>query len=261
MLPIVDKPVIQYIVEECVSAGIEQIIIVTDSRKRAIEDHFDFAPQLEHQLKKAGKKKALGQVRKIAKMADFVYVRQKGPYGNATPVLAAKSLIDSEPFVALWGDQFFWAKPSRLKQCLVAFKKYQCPLFSALRVDDYQKKTSGIGKIEDFADNIYLLKKIVEKPGPDKAPSDLMVSGVYLFTPDIFPILEKLKPGRDNELWLVDAVNELCQMRQCLAVEIKGGQFYDTGNKLAYHKTVVDFMLRDSDIGGEMEEYLRSKLI
>jgi len=260
MLPIVDKPVIQYIVEECVGAGIEQIIIVTDSRKRAIEDHFDFAPQLEHQLKKAGKKRALAEVRKIAKMADFVYVRQKGPYGNATPVLAAKSLVDNEPFVTLWGDQFFWATPSRLKQCLAAFKKYQCPLFSALKVDDYQKKTSGIGKIEDFEDNIYLLEKIVEKPGPDKAPSDLMVSGVYLFTPDIFPILEKLKPGRDNELWLVDAINELCQKRQCLAVEILGGQFYDTGNKLAYHKTVVDFMLRDGEIGKEMKIYLKNKL-
>lgn len=260
MLPVVDKPVIQYIVEECVSAGIEQIIIVTDSRKRAIEDHFDFAPQLEEQLKKAGKTDSLREVRRIAEMADFVYIRQKGSYGNATPVLAAKNVIGNEPFVALWGDQFIWAKPSRLTQCLKAFEKYQCPLFSALKVGDYQKKTAGMGRVRPLKDNIYRLLEIVEKPGIEKSPSDLMVSGVYLFTPDIFPILENLKPGKDGELWLVDGLNKLCENKRCLAVEIEGGKFSDTGNKLAYHKTVVDFMLRDREIGGEMVEYLKEKL-
>jgi UTP--glucose-1-phosphate uridylyltransferase len=260
MLPIIDKPVIQYVVEECVEAGISEIIIVTDSRKRAIEDHFDIAPQLEEQLLQAGKTKALRQVRRIANMAKFVYVRQKGPYGNAMPTLEVSHLIKDEPFVTLWGDQFIWAKPSRLRQVLAAFNKHQCPVFSALKVGGYQKKTAGIGKIEDFEDNIYLLKKIVEKPGPKKAPSDLMVSGAYLFTPDIFPILEKLKPGRDNEFWLVDGINELCKVRRCLAVEIKNGFFNDTGNRLAYHKTVVDFMLRDPEIGSKMREYFYEKL-
>lgn len=260
MLPIVDKPVIQYIVEECVEAGIKQIIIVTDSRKRAIEDHFDFCPQLEEQLKKAGKTRALKEVRRLARMADFIYVRQKGPYGNATPVLSVKKLVDNEPFVVLWGDQFIWARPSRLTQCLQVFEKYQCPVFSALKVGDEQKKTSGIGKIECLKNNIYSLKKIIEKPGVDGEPSNLMVSGAYILTPDIFPILENLKPGKDGELWLIDGLNKLCKKRRCLAVEIVGGKFSDTGNKLAYHKTVVDFMLRDSEIGGEMVEYLRSKL-
>ena len=260
MLPIVDKPVIQYIVEECVETGINQIIVVTDSRKRAIEDHFDFAPQLEKQLEKAGKTEALKEVRRLARMADFVYVRQKGPYGNATPILEARYAIGDEPFVALWGDQFIWARPSRLGQTLAVFEKYQSPVISALKVDDEQKKTSGMGRIELLEENIYYLHEIVEKPGVAKAPSDLMVSGAYILTPDIFPILEKLKPGRDGELWLVDAINKLCKKRRCLAVEIKGGVFNDTGNKLAYHKAVIDFMLRDKEIGSKIREYLRAKL-
>lgn len=260
MLPIIDKPVIQYIVEECVDAGIKEIIIVTGYHKRAIEDHFDRLVNLEGQLKKQGKTDKAAMVRKIAQLANFIYVRQKGPYGNATPVLTAQAVIDNQPFVVLWGDQFIFAQPSRLKQCLKVFNQYQCPVISAMKVSDIQKKTSGIGRIEPFRDNIYLLKEIVEKPEVKKAPSDLMVSGAYIFPPEIFPILAKLKPGKNNELWLVDAINQLCRKTRCLAVEIKGGKFYDTGNKLAYCKTVVDFMLKDKEIGKKMKEYLKSKV-
>jgi UTP--glucose-1-phosphate uridylyltransferase len=257
MLPIVDKPVIQYIVEECVGAGIEEIIIVTDSRKRAIEDHFDYAPLLEEQLIKSGKDGKYCEIRKIADMADFIYIRQKGPYGNATPVISARKAIGNDPFVVLWGDQFTWAKPSRLQQCIKVYEKYDCNVFSAMTVNDEQKKHSGIGRVKPLKDNLFTIEEIVEKPGPEKAPSDLMISGVYIFKPSVMPILEKLKPGKDNELWLVDGINILCQQEKCLAVQVKNGKFYDTGNKLAYHKTVVDFMLADKEIGETMREYLR----
>jgi UTP--glucose-1-phosphate uridylyltransferase len=260
MLPIVDKPVIQYVVEECVGAGIEEIIIVTDSRKRAIEDHFDYTPELEAKLETAGKKDQAKQLRQIADMADFIYVRQKGPYGNATPVLAAERTVGNEPFVVLWGDQFIWAKPSRLKQTISVFERYGCPVFSAQKVDKEQTKYCGVGRVKPFKNNVSILEGIVEKPGPDKAPSDLMVSGVYLFTPEIFNILRMLEPGKDGEYWLVDGINELCRHRQCLSVEVANGIFYDTGNKLAYHKTVTDFMLRDPEIGDKMKQYLKQKL-
>jgi UTP--glucose-1-phosphate uridylyltransferase len=272
MLPIIDKPVIQYIVEECVEAGIEEIIIITDSRKRAIEDHFDFMPQLEDQLRKAGKKIQLQKVRRVAKLADFVYIRQKGPYGNGTPVLEAQKVVGNEPFVVLWGDQFIWAKPSRLKQCLSAYQEYNCPVFAGLKVDDERKKSSGIARVTPLKKNkkqvyskvgkgtLYKLHEIVEKPGPENAPSDLMASGVYIFTPEIFPILAKTKPGRDGEIWLVDAINKLAKKRPCLVCEVSGGRFQDTGNKLSYHKTVIDFMLEDQEIGEQIKLYMQEKL-
>ncbi|NMC36377.1 UTP--glucose-1-phosphate uridylyltransferase [Candidatus Beckwithbacteria bacterium] len=260
MLPIINKPVIQYVVEECVEAGIEEIIIVTDSRKRSIEDHFDYAPLLEDQLEKAGKQQQLAEIRKIADMADFIYIRQKGPYGNATPVISSRRAVGNEPFVVVWGDQFTWAQPSRLKQCLDVFNAHQCPTFAAIKVNDEQKKHAGIGRLEPFEDNVFTLKEIVEKPGAENAPSDIMVSGAYLFTPDVFPILENLQPGKGGELWLVDAINQLCRQQQCLAVEIRDGRFQDTGNKLAYHKTVVDFMLEDPEIGEAIKEYFKAKI-
>ncbi|NMB56373.1 UTP--glucose-1-phosphate uridylyltransferase [Candidatus Beckwithbacteria bacterium] len=260
MLPIIDKPVIQYIVEECVQAGIDQIAIITDSKKRAIDDYFDNDPSLEYQLEKAGKLKELEEIRKISNLADFVYIRQKGPYGNATPVVSAKRFIGNDPFVVLWGDQFIWANPSRLKQCLEVFERFNAPTFSALPVEDYQKKSVGIGKTVKLEDNIYKLEEIVEKPGIDKAPSNLMISGVYILTPDIGPILENLKPGKDGEYWLVDAINLLLKQREGYAVEIKNGKYYDTGRKLEYHKTVVDFMLEDPEIGKEMKIYMQEKL-
>ncbi len=260
MLPIIDKPVIHYIVEECVRAGIEQIVIVTDSRKRAIEDYFDNSLELEIQLQRMGKIDKIDKIKNIPRMAEFIYVRQKGPYGNATPVKEVKNVIGNEPFVVLWGDQFIWAEPSRLEQCLAVYEKYCEATFAALKVDDEQKKSCGVGRVEKIDNNIYELKEIVEKPGPEGAPSDLMVSGVYIFNPDIFPILDKLEPGKEGEYWLVDAINQLCKKTKCKAVEIKGGRFQDTGNKLAYHKTIIDFMLEDKEIGEKIREYIEIKL-
>lgn len=261
MLPIVDKPVIQWVVEEAVEAGIEQIIIITGWHKRAIEDHFDNNIELQAHLRKAGKAKELKALKRISQMADFVYLRQKGSYGNATPVISAEGVIGEEPFVVLWGDQFIWSKPSRLQQMLAVWKKYQAPVISGIRVKPEQVSSVGIGRIKPYKEkNLYKLLEIVEKPTPEKAPSDLSPTGCYLLTPDIFPILKSLKPSKGGEVWLVDGITKLCQKRDVLVKDIVDGIYYDAGSKLNYHKTVVDFMLKDKEIGEEMRRYIKSKI-
>lgn len=261
MLPIVDRPVIQWVVEEAVEAGIEQIIIITGGHKRAIEDHFDPNWELQQHLKESGKVKELENLKKISQMADFVYLSQKGPYGNATPVLSSRGVVGQEPFVVLWGDQFIWAKPSRLKQVLGVWEKYQMPVISGIRVSKERVSSTGIGRIKPFKEQgLFELLGIVEKPKPEEAPSDLSPTGCYLLTPDIFPILADLKPGKNGEVWLVDAISQLCQKRKVLVKEIEGGVYYDAGSKLNYHKTVVDFMLKDEEIGSRMREYLKENL-
>jgi UTP--glucose-1-phosphate uridylyltransferase len=187
MLPIVDKPVIQYVVEEAVASGIEDILIVTGWHKRSIEDHFDYPFELEKRLEEAHKEKQLAEVRRIAQMANFFYVRQKGPYGNGTPVLCAKKFVGNEPFAVLWGDEFIHANPPRLKQCLDVFEKYGGPVLSGTQIKDKAALSKyGIGKLKHVRDNVHLLKGIVEKPEPGKAPSDIAVHGAYVLTPEIF---------------------------------------------------------------------------
>lgn len=260
MLPIVDKPVIQYVVEECVVSGIKEIIIVTSWHKRAIEDYFDYLPELEWRLKQQGKTEKLKQIKKLAEMANFIFIRQKEPYGNATPVLSAKRAVGNQPFAVLWGDQFIWAKPPRLLQCLKVFAKYQSLVVAGIKVTEEEIPNRGMCDIEPYKSRVFKLKKIVEKPKVSVSPSKLAAYGTYVFTPDIFPILDKLKPGKDGELWLVDAINELCNKRDVLALELKNAKLYDAGNKLNYHKTVIDFMLKDKEIGRKMKKYLEKKL-
>lgn len=263
MLPIVDKPVIQYVVEECVASGIEQIIIVTGWHKRAIEDYFDHPIELERTLEEQGKKKALAEVRRVADLADFVYVRQKGSYGNATPVISAAHVIGNEPFAVLFGDQFVWAKPPRLRQILDIFEKEDVAgVVAGLRVPPEVLVTRGICRMKAYKNkkDVWQVEEIVEKPKVEEAPSDMAAYGTYVFSPKILPILKNLKPGRDNELWLVDGITQLAKQDTVLVSQIKDGQFYDAGNKLDYHKTVVDFMLRDKEIGEKMRRYLLKKL-
>ncbi len=259
MLPIIDKPIIQYVVEEAVASGVEDIIIVTGYNKRAIEDHFDHCLELENYLEKAGKLEQLEEIRQIARMANFIYIRQKGPYGNGTPVLNAKPIIGNEPFAVLWGDEFIYSKPPRLKQMLDVFEKYHDPVISAVRI---QKKKDlakyGIARVKDVEKGIFEIKEIVEKPEPDKAPSNLATHGAYILTPDIFEALENLKPGKGGEIWLTDAINALRKKHKIYAAEIQGGQYYDTGNKLEYLKANVDFGLQRQDINGEFREYLKT---
>lgn len=258
MLPIVDKPVIQYVVEELVASGITDIVIVTGWNKRAIEDHFDYPNELIQLLKDQGKDELLESVKKTAELANFIYIRQKGPYGNGTPVLCAKNVIGDEPFVTIWGDEFIYAHPPRTKQCIEVFEKYGDPVISAVRVPKEDVSRYGIVEAVNIENNIWQIKKLLEKPSREEAPSNLAAHGCYVLTPDIFPILEKIGPGKSGEIWLTDAIKELMKSRPVYACEVKDAKYYDTGNKLEYLKTVVEFALLHKDLNGDFREYLKS---
>src|SRR3989338_1926598 len=211
MLPIVDKPVIQYVVEEIVNSGIENIIIVTGATKRAIEDHFDEPSEdLVQNLQNGNKSKALEQIKHISDMANFIYVRQKGPYGNGTPVLSGEAVIEDEPFAVLWGDEFILSEPPRLKQMIEVHEKYGGMVISGVKIDNKEDlKRYGIADLEPVEGNVYKIKRIVEKPDPDSAPSYIATHGAYILPPDIFVALKSLQPGQSGEIWLVDAINKL----------------------------------------------------
>ena len=258
MLPIVDKPVIQYVVEELVASGITDIVIVTGWHKRSIEDHFDYPFELIKMLEMQKKEKLLEEVKRTSSLANFIYIRQKGPYGNGTPVLCAKSVIGDEPFVAIWGDEFIYAKPPRALQCMEVFEKYGDPVISAVRVPKETVTRYGIVDATNIEKNIWQIKRMMEKPSVEEAPSNLAAHGCYVLTPDIFPVLEHLAPGKDGEIWLPDAIRELLKTRPIYACEIVDGKYYDTGNKLEYLKTVVEFALQHSDLNGDFREYLKS---
>jgi len=260
MLPIVDKPVIQYVVEEIVASGIKDIVIVTGWNKRSIEDHFDFPnAELVKNLRDGGKEKMIEEVNRIAEMANFIYVRQKGSYGNATPILCAEPAIEDEPFAAIWGDEFIYSNPPRLKQMIDVYEKFGGVVISGVRIEKREDlKRYGIAQIVPVSGNVFEIKKIVEKPNPEKAPSNLATHGAYILPPEIFNAIRELKPGKGGEFWLVDAINILRdQGVPIYACEIANGKYYDTGNKMEYMKTVVEFALRHPDINGEFRQYLK----
>lgn len=263
MLPIVDKPIIQYVVEEAIDAGIEQIILVTGWHKRAIEDHFDKHFELEARLEKDGKTELLEEVRRISELANFVYVRQKEALGNGHALLVAREIVGDEPVVMLWGDDFVAAEPSRTKQMIAAYEKYGTSILSGIRTTNPEdtKKYGYVGG-RDVGDGVIEVDKFIEKPGPDKAPSDLAVVSGFLFTPDIFDALEKAIPDtieKGEELYYVDGVNNMMKEgKKVHAVEIKNGKYYDCGSKVGYLKTVIDHGLLREDINEELREYLKS---
>lgn len=258
MLPVVDKPVIQHVVEEIVASGINDIVMITGWHKRSIEDHFDYPFELEKRLEEAGKEKELAEVRRIANMATFIYVRQKGPYGNATPVLCAKDVIGEEPFAVLWGDEFIYAKPPRLKQMIDVYEEYHLPVISGVRIQDKAHLSRyGIADVKLIKDNVYEVKRIVEKPDPNKAPSNLAAHGAYILPPEIFPIIENLTPGKNGELWLPDAIDQLLKIEKVLVCEIKNATYYDTGDKFEYLKTVIEFGLHHPELNGKLRDYLK----
>lgn len=260
MLPVVDKPVIQYIVEEAVNAGIEDVIIVTGYTKRAIEDHFDTPnAELVKNLELGKKYSLLKEIQKISEMANFIYVRQKGPYGNATPIKSVRHLVNSEPFLVLWGDDFVWAKPSRTQQMIKAFDQYKATILCGIitnKEEDAERYAFVKGK--NLGNGVWKVERLIEKPGKDNIPSNLAVVSGYILTPDIFPILESQKPGKGGEYYLPEAIDILARKHPVYAIEIKNGKYYDTGNKLEYMKTVVEFALSHSGINGEFRKYLKS---
>ncbi|MCR4278529.1 MAG: UTP--glucose-1-phosphate uridylyltransferase [bacterium] len=257
MLPIIDKPVIQYVVEEAVAAGIEDVILVTSWAKRSVEDHFDDNSELEAWLKKKGKKEALEDVRDIGKLANFIYIRQKGPYGTATPLKNARHLIGDEPFAILNGDELFVGKVPRLKQMIQVYEKYGDPVLGVIPVDDEGTSRYGIIEPDHVCEkNVVKVKRIVEKPGPKRAPSKLAAIGAYILTPDIFPKLDTLKIGQGGEYLLVDALSALMKDRPFYA-RVLDGVYHDTGSKLGWLMANVDTALRRPDLKKDARRMLK----
>jgi len=258
MMPVVDKPIIQYVVEDAVKSGITDIIMVTGSGKRAVEDHFSPNYELINWLKKRNKKDVAEEVKKIADLANFIFIRQKGPYGNGSPILSAKNLIGNEPFAVMWGDEFFYTKKKpQLKQLIEVYEKYGDPVLTAYKVKKEETNIYGILDALEVENKVYQVKDIVEKPGPEKAPSRLASLGGFILTPDIFDALENTKIGKGNELWLVDAIFKLLKKRPIYARQIEG-IYYDTGSKLGYLRANIDFALRNTELKKEFKKYLKS---
>ncbi len=258
MLPIVDKPIIQIVVEEAVASGIEEIVIVTGWNKRSIEDHFDFPYSLAHYLRENGKEKQADEIVRIANLANFVYVRQKGPYGNGTPILNARAVIGDEPFAILWGDEFIHSDPPRLKQMIDVWNEHEVPNVSAIRVPENRVDKYGIGDVTPVKDNVFKINTVVEKPKIGEAPSNLATHGAYIMTPRLFDLLAETPLGKNGELWLSDAIARLAKETDVYAVEIKNARYYDTGNKLEYMKTVVEFGLKHPELGEDFRAFLKA---
>ncbi len=261
MLPIVDRPVIQYVVDEIVASGIEDIVIVTGSSKRAIEDHFDRSYELENFLKSVGKDDKAEEIKQIATMANFIYVRQKGPYGNATPVIAAKHLVQDEPFAVIWGDEFIYSNPPRLKQLIDVYEKYGHSVISGVKIpkkEDLGKY--GIAALKPIEGNVFQIEKIVEKPTADEAPSDIATHGAYIFTPSIWKYLDNLTSGKSGELWLSDAIGQLIQNEPVYTAIIEDGRYYDIGDKLGFIEANIEFALKREGLSEALKEYLKEKL-
>lgn len=265
MLPLVDKPIIQYIVEDLVEAGVKDIIIVTGYSKRSIEDHFD-APNedLLNNLRAGGPKKEhyITEMEQISEMANFAYVRQKGPYGNATPLMCVAHLIGDEPFIYTYADDLFVAKPNAFQQMIDLYAEFNASIMPCIRMrEDVEYSRYGVVGGEQIRDGVIKVDDVKEKPGREKAPSDLAAVAGYLLTPDVLDYLEEgrrsLEPG--TEFYLTDSVLKpmLTDGRPFYGCEIKNSSRYDTGDKLEYLKTVVDFAVKSDDIGAEFRKYLQ----
>jgi UTP--glucose-1-phosphate uridylyltransferase len=255
MLPIVDKPIIQLVVEELVEAGIEDIILVTKWDKKPLEDHFDKAWALENELKKSGKEKMWREIKNISEMANFIYVRQKGPYGNGTPILSAASLVDDEPFVHVWGDDLVKSKVSFTKQMVDDYNKHGCPMIGVQEVPDKETSRYGIVKLKE---GTMELEDIIEKPEPGKSPSNLADFGRMILNQEIIDILRKIPLGKDGELWTVDAIREYVRRgNKFMAKKITDGEWLTTGDPLNYLKAVVKYAVDREDIGPDFREFAR----
>lgn len=262
MMPLVDKPIIQRVVEELVEAGIETIVIVTGWNKRSIEDHFDNNFELETKLADSGKEQELEIVRKISDMAEFVYLRQKGPLGNATPILNAKHIMGDDPFMVFWGDDFVDAAPSRATQLAQAYEKYNSIILGCIRArndEDYKKYGFASGK--EVEKGVIKLERVIEKPGSkENAQSDLATVSGFVLTSEIYEMLEEAKKDLEigDELVYLSGIQKLIDLgRAVYAVELKDATYRDTGNKLEYLKTIVEYGLKHEEFGGEFREYLK----
>jgi UTP--glucose-1-phosphate uridylyltransferase len=262
MLPLVDKPIIQYGVEEAVASGIDNILLVTGRGKNAIEDHFDVSVELETYLEARGKKEQLAEVRKISNMINFAYVRQGEPLGLGHAVLVTRELVGNEPFAVILGDDVIDADPPAIKQLIDVFDRLGGPVLAVERVPREDISNYGVIAIEpntNLGEGIYQVRDLVEKPPKEEAPSDLAIIGRYVLTPDIFPALAAIatKKDRTGEIQLTNGLRELLKTRPIYAVEVKGVR-HDTGNKLGFLKAVVYFALRRPDLAEKFSAYLKT---
>lgn len=258
MLPIVDKPTLQYIIEECVASGIEEILIITGRNKKSIEDHFDRSVELEMELEKAGKQQMLEMVREISDMVNIHFIRQKEPRGLGHAILCAKTFVGDEPFAVLLGDDVVYndQKPC-LKQLIDCYGEYKTSVLGVQTVDPQNVNKYGIVGGLHIEDRVYKVKELVEKPSVEEAPSNVAILGRYIITPKIFEILENTKPGKGNEIQLTDALLKLIEHEAMYAYNFEGRR-YDVGDKLGFLEATVEYALRKEELRDGFIEYLKT---
>ncbi|WP_028828674.1 UTP--glucose-1-phosphate uridylyltransferase GalU [Proteocatella sphenisci] len=259
MLPIVDKPTIQYIIEEAVKSGITDILIITGRNKRAIEDHFDRSIELELELESKGKLDVLQEVRAISDMVNIQYVRQHMPKGLGHAILCAKSFVGNEPFAVLLGDDIVDSEKPCLSQLMEVYDKYSSSVLGVQKVSESEVNKYGIVDGDQIEDRIYQVKNLVEKPPVDKAPSNIAILGRYIISPAIFEILKNTQPGAGGEIQLTDALRELASKDQVLAYEFEGRR-YDVGDKLGFLEATVEFAFKKEELGDKFKKYLKDLL-
>ena len=257
MMPIVDKPLIQYAVEEAISCGIEEFIIITGKHKRAIEDHFDSAYELEEKLRTAGKKKLLEEINKLSHI-NFAYIRQRVALGLGHAILCAQPFVQEEPFAVILSDDVIDPDYFLLKEMIRVYDELKCPVIALEEVP--QSEVSRYGVIDGMQDgDVYRIKNLVEKPKPESAPSNLAIIGRYILTPDVFDLLGKQRPGAGGEIQLTDALRELLNRRVIYGYLTKGTR-YDAGDKLGYLKATVDFALKNKELSMDFKNFLTEKI-
>ncbi len=257
MLPLVDKPLIQYVVEEAVASGVESILVVTGRDKTPIEDHFDISFELEHLLRVKGKDAMLRQVRAVSDLARIAYTRQKEALGLGHAVYQAKDFVGDEPFAVMLADDIVDAEKPALRQMLDVYEKYDAPVIATMQVAGAAISRFGVIDAEEVEPNVFLIKDMVEKPAYADAPSDLAIIGRYVLTPDIFQAIEKTQPGSGGEIQITDAMRLLLKERPFYAVRLEGNR-HDAGDKLGFLIATVEFALKREDLGPVFREYLKS---
>jgi UTP--glucose-1-phosphate uridylyltransferase len=256
MLPIVDKPTIQYLVEEAVASGITEIIIVTSKNKKALEDHFTFSPELSAQLTEKNKLKAVEELRKAERLAKFTYVEQPNPHGDGDAILCAKEYVKGEPFAVLFGDDIYDTNPPALAQLIEQYEKHNAPIIALQQIDKKDSDKYGIIDPKSSEGPLHEIKALIEKPDSATAPSDLAITGKYIITPELLETLANSTPGHDHELRLIDGMIEFSKTSSIYGYEVKGLRF-DTGDKLGYLKAVVHFALKQDNLGPQFKKYLQ----
>ena len=259
MLPLVDKPVIQYIVEEAVAAGVEEILIITNRGKNPIEDYFDYSPDLEDRLIRDGKLKDAKIVHDVADMADVFFLRQKETKGLGHAIWRAKTFVGDEPFAILLGDDIMLSEKPVLKQLVEAAEANECSAIAVRQVEDELiTKYSSVKLEKDLGGGVYEISDMNEKPTLDEKLSNFAIMGRYVLTPAIFDILEHTAPGRNNEIQLTDGMKELCRREKMCAVDFEGRR-YDTGNLKGYLESIIDFALKNEEAGEWLKEFIITK--